>query len=177
VHPRGNPHYWLDPDNARRIVALFQSVFSRLDPQGAEVYAANARAYLGRLDSAETAWAPLVARVRGLPVVGWHTSWRYFAQYTGLELVGFMEPKPGVPPSPSHLAGLIQTMRRTGARAIIMEPFYNRKTADFVARQTGARVLVIPPSVDGTPAVPDYFALMGHNIAQVAELAGSGPDR
>jgi len=175
VHPLGNPHYWLDPGNARRIVTLFREVFTRLDPEGAAQYEANTSRYLARLDSAQAAWRPQLARLEGMPVVAWHTSWRYFSQYTGLRIVGFMEPKPGVPPSPSHLAGLIRTMKQTGARAIIMEPFYDRKTADFVARETGARVLLLPPSVGGSPQVPDYLALMAHDLAQVAALAGAGP--
>lgn len=169
VHPRGNPHYWLDPSNARRIAELFKDRFGQIDPEGASVYAANAAAFAARLTAAEREWAPLLARIRGKPVVGWHTSWRYFAQYTGLQLVGFMEPKPGVPPSPSHLAGLILTMKRAGARLIIMEPFYDRKMADFVAAKAGAKVLVVPPSVGGTPGVDDYVALMRHDIEAVAQ--------
>lgn len=168
VHPLGNPHYWLDPANARRIAELFRDTFSQLDPAGAGEYAANTEAFKTRLVSAEKEWAPLIARLRGTPVVAWHTSWRYFAQYTGLDIVGFMEPKPGVPPSPSQLAGLIQTMKRTGTRLIIMEPFYDRKMADFVAGKTGATVLVVPPSVGGVKGVEDYISLMKHNIEQVA---------
>ena len=101
-------------------------------------------------------------------MVAWHTSWRYFAEYTGMNIVGFMEPKPGVPPSPSHLAGLIQTMKQSGAKVIIMEPFYDKKTADFVAGKTGAKVLVMPPSVGGTKGLDDYIQLMGSDIHQLA---------
>src|SRR5574338_735015 len=149
VHPLGNPHYWLDPENGRRIAKLFRETFSQLDPQNAATYAANETAFVRRLDAAEQRWQADLATIKGKPVVAWHTSWRYFAQYTGMNIVGFMEPKPGVPPSPAHLAGLIQTMKQTGAKVIVMEPFYNRKTADFVASKTGAKVLVLPPSVGG----------------------------
>jgi ABC-type Zn uptake system ZnuABC Zn-binding protein ZnuA len=168
VHPRGNPHYWLHPENAKRIAELFRSRFAQLDPAGAASYMANARAFTTRLDAAAQAWARDLAVIRGKPVVAWHTSWRYFAAYTGMNIVGFMEPKPGVPPSPSHLAGLINTMRRTGAKVIVMEPFYDRKMADFVAGKTGARVLVLPPSVAGVRGVDDYVALMRHDIGQLA---------
>src|SRR5215207_1335123 len=133
VHPGGNPHYWLDPENGRRIARLFRDRFSRLSPSDAQTFARNYTAWETRLNAAERAWAGQLAQIRGKPVVAWHTSWRYFAQYTGMNLVGFMEPKPGVPPSPSHLAGLIATIRRTGAKVIVMEPFYDRRTADFVA--------------------------------------------
>lgn len=169
VHPLGNPHYWLDPENGKRIAQLFRARFSELDPAGAAHYAANEKAFAERIDAAAREWAADLAAIRGKPVVAWHTSWRYFAEYTGMNIVGFMEPKPGVPPSPSHLAGLIQTMKRTGAKVIIMEPFYDRKMADFVARNTGAKVLMLPPSVGGAKGIADYIALMKYDIARLAE--------
>jgi ABC-type Zn uptake system ZnuABC Zn-binding protein ZnuA len=86
-----------------------------------------------------------------------------------MNIVGFMEPKPGVPPSPSHLAGLIQTMKQTGAKVIIMEPFYDRRTADFVAGKTGAKVLVLPPSVGGRKGLDDYISVMQYDVKQLAD--------
>jgi ABC-type Zn uptake system ZnuABC Zn-binding protein ZnuA len=168
VHPLGNPHYWLDPANARRIARLFEAKFTQLDPSNASAYDANEKAFEAKLAQAERAWQPQLASVRGKPVVAWHTSWRYLADYANLNIVGFMEPKPGVPPSPSHLAGLIQTIKRTGAKVIIMEPFYSRKTADFVAGKTGAKVLVLPPSVGGERGITDYVQLMRTNIQKLA---------
>jgi zinc/manganese transport system substrate-binding protein len=168
VHPLGNPHYWLDPDNARRIAGLFATRFTELDHAGASTYEQNRRRFEERLSAAERDWAAARAKIRGKPIVAWHTSWRYFASYSGARIVGFMEPKPGVPPSPSHLAGLILTMQRTGAKVIVMEPFYDRKTADFVASKTGAKVLVLPPSVGGIRGVDDYIALMRHDITTLA---------
>jgi len=168
VHALGNPHYWLDPANGRRIAWLFRDKFTQLDPNGATTYTANAKAFEARLGAAEQAWAADLAAIKGKPVVAWHTSWRYFAEFTGMNIVGFMEPKPGVPPSPAHLAGLIQTMKRTGAKVIVMEPFYDRKTADFVASKTGATVLVLPPSVGGKKGIDDYIDLMKYDISQLA---------
>jgi ABC-type Zn uptake system ZnuABC Zn-binding protein ZnuA len=168
VHPLGNPHYWLDPSNARKIAVLFRDRFSVLDPKNAAAYRANTTAWENRLTAAEQAWQADLSRLRGKPVVAWHTSWRYFAAYTGLDIVGFMEPKPGVPPSPSHLASLVATMKQTGARSIIMEPFYDRKMADKIARETGATVLVVPPSVGGTKALTDYVSVMKNAISMVA---------
>ena len=170
VHPLGNPHYWLDPENGRKIAKLFRETFSQLDPKNASTYAANEQAFTKRLDDAERSWQADLAKIKGKPVVAWHTSWRYFAEYNGMNIVGFMEPKPGVPPSPSHLAGLIQTMKQTGAKVIVMEPFYNRKTADFVASKTGATVLVLPPSVGGTKGLDDYVQLMTNGIHQLAAI-------
>ena len=128
----------------------------------------NEKAFTERLNAAERSWQADLAKIKGQPVVAWHTSWRYFAEYNGMNIVGFMEPKPGVPPSQSHLAGLIQTMKQTGAKVIVMEPFYDRKMADFVASKTGAKVLILPPSVGGSKGLDDYIALMTHDIHQLA---------
>src|SRR5687767_7463167 len=168
VHARGNPHYWLDPQNGRRIARLFRTKFTQLDPANKAAYDANTSAFEAKLAAAERSWQSELAAIRGKPVVAWHTSWRYLANYTKMNIVGFMEPKPGVPPSPSHLAGLIQTMKRTGAKVIVMEPFYDRKTADFVASKTGAKVLVLPPSVGGRKGLDDYVSLMKYDITQLA---------
>jgi zinc/manganese transport system substrate-binding protein len=170
VHALGNPHYWLDPENGRRIARLYQRKFSELDPKNAAAYDANTKAFETRLNAAELAWKPRLAEIKNKPVVAYHTSWKYLAEYTGMNIVGFMEPKPGVPPSPSHLAGLILQMRRTGAKAIIMEPFYNRKDADFVASKTGAKVIILPPSVGGLRGkkLDDYIELMKYDIDVVA---------
>lgn len=168
VHPLGNPHYWLDPENGRRIARMFAATFGALDPSNAAFYNQNEKNFEATLAEHEKQWAPLVAQIRGKPVVAWHTSWRYLAEYTGMNIVGFMEPKPGVPPSPSHLAGLILTMKRTGAKTIIMEPFYDKKMADFVASKTGAKVVILPPSVGGVKGIDDYFSLMDYDINQVA---------
>ena len=170
VHPLGNPHYWLDPENGRRIARMFKAKFSDLDPKNAAAYAANEQAFENRLNAAERAWQSDLAVIKGKPVVAWHTSWRYFAEYTGMNIVAFMEPKPGVPPSPAHLYEVIQTVKRTGAKAIVMEPFYDRKTADLVAKQTGIKVLILPPSVGGLRGAPvgDYVSLMKYDVAQLA---------
>lgn len=168
VHARGNPHYWLDPENGRRIARLFRMKFTQLDPKNASAYDANTKAFEAKLAAAERAWQPQLAAIRGKPVVAWHTSWRYLANYTKMNIVGFMEPKPGVPPSPSHLAGLIATIKRTGAKVIIMEPFYSRKTADFVAGKTGIKVLLLPPSVGGEKGITDYVQLLKSDIAKLA---------
>jgi zinc/manganese transport system substrate-binding protein len=170
VHPLGNPHYWLDPENGRKIARLFQRKFSELDPKNASAYETNTKAFEARLHAAEQGWQGQLAQIKGKPVVAYHTSWKYLAEYTGMNIVGFMEPKPGVPPSPSHIAGLILQMKRTGARAIIMEPFYSRKDADFVASKTGAKVVVLPPSVGGlrNGSIDDYIALMKYDIGLVA---------
>lgn len=170
VHPLGNPHYWLDPENGRRIARMFEQKFSELDPKNAATYSANEKAFEAKLAAAEREWAPDLAVIKGKPIVAWHTSWKYLAEYTGVNIVAFMEPKPGVPPSPSHLAGVIATMNRTGAKVIVMEPFYDKKIGDFVASKvSGGKVLILPPSVGGTKDADNYIDLMKHDIHALAE--------
>ena len=168
VHPLGNPHYWLDPENGRRIARLFKAKFTQLDPSNAATYDANEKALEARLSAAEKGWQSDLATIKGKPVVAWHTSWRYFAEYNGMNIVAFMEPKPGVPPSPAHLYEVIQTVKRAGAKAIVMEPFYDRKVADLVSKQTGIKVLILPPSVGGVKGVDDYIQLMQYDMSQLA---------
>lgn len=168
VHPLGNPHYWLDPENGRRIAKLFLAKFSELDPKNAAEYAANEKAFETKLGAAESAWQAQLATIKGKPVVAWHTSWNYFAEYTGMRIVAYMEPKPGVPPSPSHLLQVVQAVKASGAKVIIMEPFYDRKVADLVARQTGATVLILPPSVGGVPGITSYLQLMQHAVTEIS---------
>jgi zinc/manganese transport system substrate-binding protein len=172
VHPLGNPHYWLDPDNGRKIARLFDRRFSQLDPRNSAEYSRNRQDFEARLNAAEREWQDELAQIKGKPVVAFHTSWKYLADYTGMNIVGFMEPKPGVPPSPSHLAGLILQIKRTGARAIIMEPFYSRRDADFVAGKTGARVVILPPSVGAIRGerLDDYIALLRYDITLLASV-------
>jgi zinc/manganese transport system substrate-binding protein len=168
VHAAGNPHYWLDPENGRRIARLFRDRFTQLDRAHAADYERNTKAFEDRLNAAEKEWQPLLAQIKGKPVVAYHTSWRYFAAYTGMKIVAFMEPKPGVPPSPSHVFQVIKDAKATGAKVILQEPFYERKMADLVAKQVGGQVLIVPPSVGGIKGVDDYITLMKHNIGALA---------
>lgn len=170
VHSLGNPHYWLDPENGRRMARLFLAKFSELDAKNTAAYTANEKAFEDRLGAAEKGWQADLVAIKGKPVVAWHTSWRYFAEYTGMNIVAYMEPKPGVPPSPSHLVTVIRAVKSTGAKVIILEPFYDKKVADFVAKETGATVLVLSPSVGGLPGIVDYLTLMQKDIAQLAAV-------
>jgi zinc/manganese transport system substrate-binding protein len=168
VHPLGNPHYWLDPENGRRIARLFKQKFAELDRAHEDQYEKNEQAFEARLNAAEKEWQPQLAIIRGKPIIAYHTSWRYFAEYTGAKIVAFMEPKPGVPPSPSHVFEVIRDAKAAGAKVIVQEPFYERKMSDLAAQQIGGTVLIEPPSVGGVKGVDDYISLMKHDIDALA---------
>jgi len=168
VHPLGNPHYWLEPENGKRIAKLFADRFSILDTKNAAAYSGNSRHFADSIDAIGHELRATLAAIKGKPIIAWHASWHYFAEYTGATIVGFMEPKPGVPPSPSHLVGIVQIMKSTGAKVIVMEPFYDRKLADFVVKNVpGAHVLILPPSVGGIPGVESYFKLLRYDVMQL----------
>ncbi len=168
VHAMGNPHYWLDPENGRRIARLFKDKFIELDRAHAADYERNEQSFETRLNAAEKEWQPQLAIIKGKPIIAYHTSWRYFAEYTGVNIVAFMEPKPGVPPSPTHVLKVINEAKAAGAKVILQEPFYERKMSDLVAQQIGGQVLIQPPSVGGVKGIDDYIQLMKADIDALA---------
>lgn len=164
VHPTGNPHYWLDPGNGRRIAKAVQDKLSELSSGDAEYFAQRYADFDRRLAAAEKRWEAAMAPYKGVKIVTYHRSWTNFAERFGLNVVGYVEPKPGIPPSPAHQLTLQEDMKRQDIRIILVEPYFDLKTPNRIARDTGARVLVMPPSVGGVPAVTDYFKLFDYNI-------------
>jgi zinc/manganese transport system substrate-binding protein len=167
VHPQGNPHYWLDPTNGRRMAAAIRDKLSELDPEGRDSYAARFEDFDRRLAEAEQRWGALMAPLAGLQVVTYHRSWPNFCERFGLDVIGYVEPKPGIPPSPGHTLDLIATMKREKVKLLLVEPYFDSKTPDSIGRETGAAVLVMPPSVGGEKDITDYIKLFDHDVALV----------
>jgi len=160
IHPRGNPHYWIPPDNAVRVAEEIARRLTRIDPGNGGVYQANLRKFRAQVAARGPGWNERVAKVRGQKVVTYHKSWTYLSSWVGLQEVGYVEPKPGVPPSPQHLANLIALMKREGVRLVLVEMFYSRRTADLVASKAGAKLLSMPSDVGAYPYITDYFKLV-----------------
>ena len=172
AHGSGNPHYWLDPRNAEIITANIQAALASIDPANADAYAANRIAFLSRLDGKLKNWHERLAALRGIPLVAYHNSWPYFARRFRLEFIGTVEPKPGVSPSPAHLASLIGTMNARGARIIVRQPHEPEKDAAFVVQRTGGMVAVLAASVGALPGADDYLSLFDVNVAALRAAAG-----
>ena len=164
VHPLGNPHYWLDPGNGRRIAKAIADKLARMAPADASYFAARYAAFDLRLAAAEKRWDAQMAPYKGLKVVTYHRSWPNFTDRFGLEVIGYVEPRPGIPPSPRHTFDLIAEVKRQGVKILIVEPYFDLKTPTMVGRETGARVLVLPPSVGGEKAITDYIALFDYDL-------------
>lgn len=171
VHPLGNPHYWLDPDNGRRIARAIQAKLSELDPADASTFAQRADAFDKKLADAEKRWDAAMAPYKGLKVVTYHRSWPNFAERFGLDVVDYVEPKPGIPPSPSHTLELIREMKTQSIKLILVEPYFDRKTPDSIARETGGKVVDMMPSVGGEKGIDDYIALFDYDIKLIVDAA------
>jgi ABC-type Zn uptake system ZnuABC Zn-binding protein ZnuA len=172
VHPLGNPHYWLDPANGRRIAKALESKLSEMQPQDAAYFAKQYAGFDGRLAAAEKRWEAKLAPYRGRKVITYHRSWPNFCERFGLVVVDYVEPKPGIPPSPSHTLDLINIMKRERIRLILVEPYFDLRTPNSIAQKTGGEVVVLLPSVGGVKEVKDYFQLFDYDI-QLLESAFS----
>ena len=164
VHPQGNPHYWLDPANGRRIAQAVQQKLSELSPPDAAYFAQRYADFDKRLGDAEKRWDAIMAPYKGTRIVTYHRSWPNFAERFGLDVIGYVEPKPGIPPSPGHTLELMQEMKRQNVKIIAVEPYFDLKTPNAVARDTGAIVLVLSPSVGGVKEASTYITLFDYNI-------------
>ena len=164
VHPLGNPHYWMDPENGKRIAKEMVDAFDRLRPGDRAYFDQRLADFTSRLDAAEKRWMATMAPYKGTKVVTYHRSFPNFAERFGLEIIGYVEPRPGIPPTPQHTLDLINEMKRQMVKVVLVEPYFDLKTPTAIGRETGARVLVMPPSVGGVKETSNYFTLFDYNI-------------
>jgi len=164
VHPAGNPHYWLEPGNGRRIAQAIQKKLSEMDPGNAAYFAGRYADFDQRLSAAEKRWDAAMAPYKGAKIVTYHRSWPNFVERFGLNVIGYVEPKPGIPPSPSHTLDLIQEMKRQAVKIILVEPYFDLKTPNSLARETGAQVVVLAPSVGAEKEITDYLKLFDYDV-------------
>jgi len=168
VHPQGNPHYWLDPDNGLRIAKGIQKKLSALGPGDAAYFAQREEAFEKRLAEAQKRWDAQMAPYKGTKIVTYHRSWPNFVDRFGLDVIGYVEPRPGIPPSPSHTIDLINDMKAKNVKIIMVEPYFDLKTPNSIARETGAKVLVMAPSVGAEKEITDYISLFDYDVKLLA---------
>jgi zinc/manganese transport system substrate-binding protein len=170
VHAGGNPHYWLDPANAVRIAIQVEKKLEELRPADAPYFQGRLNSFKGRMNEANKRWLSMMAPYRGAKIVTYHRSWSNFAKQFGLNVVGFVEPKPGVPPSPSHTFELMRLMKDQKIKAIVMEPYFDSKTPQSIADRTGAKLIVLYPSVGGAKSgTDDYFKTYEMNVTNLVK--------
>lgn len=169
VHPNGNPHYWLDPRNGLYISYRIAKKLGELDPTNAAQYSQNQQAFQSQLKNKIDAWSKQLISIRGKKIITHHKSFSYFVNWAGLQGVGYVELKPGIPPSPSHLLSLIDLIKRDHIPLIITENYYDTKPSKQIAEKTGAKLLILPTSVGGEPAVKTYEELFEFLINKIKE--------
>jgi ABC-type Zn uptake system ZnuABC Zn-binding protein ZnuA len=170
IHSAGNPHYLIDPVNAGIVATALAEGFGRLDPAAAGVYRTNATRFRAQLEVRLEQWRKQLEPFKGETIVAYHNSWPYFARRFGLKMDVFLEPKPGIPPSAAHLATVISTMKERGTRVVLVDPYVPRRTAEMVARQTGARVVDVtqyPGGVKGTEV--GYIEMMDYLVTSISK--------
>jgi ABC-type Zn uptake system ZnuABC Zn-binding protein ZnuA len=169
VHPEGNPHYTLDPVNAGSVTSSILEGLVRVAPQHAERFQARRMDFLARLEQALARWQAALAPFRGAPVVSYHETFTYFLRRFGLVQAGVIEDRPGIPPSPSHLAALVRLMRAQNVRVIAAEPYADRSVVEWLARETGARALILPAAVGGVRGTDTYLDLIDYQVRALAQ--------
>jgi zinc/manganese transport system substrate-binding protein len=164
VHPAGNPHYWLDPDNGRRIAKGIAAKLGEMDPANQSYFEQRYKDFEQRLLEAQKRWDAQMAPYRGRKIVTYHRSWPNLAKRFGLDVIGYIEPRPGIPPSPAHTLQLVGQMKRAGVKVMLIEPYFDSKTPNSIASMTNGKVVVLMPSVGGKPEITDYFKLFDYDV-------------
>jgi len=160
IHPMGNPHYFIPPQSALIVAQEIAERLALLDAAHAADYRKNLGAFQAEVGRRRVEWERRAAPLRGMKVATYHKSWSDVSQWVGLSEIGYVEPKPGIPPALSHLAQLVSQMKAQGARAVLVESFYSRKTAEEVARLSAARLVVLPSDVGARADIKDWFSLV-----------------
>jgi len=169
THVAGNPHFMLDPLNSKIVVEHIARVFTALDPAGAQLYRTNVTGFEAALDARMKQWTSALAPYRGRQIVTYHPTWRYFGRRFGLIADTFLEPKPGIPPSPPHLAQVMQKMQAQHIRVLLVEPYQPRKTAEAVVAKTGGVLVEVAQFPGALPGTPTYLDLIDTVVKRVAE--------
>jgi ABC-type Zn uptake system ZnuABC Zn-binding protein ZnuA len=169
LHRFGNPHYWLTPHNVKPITDAIVEGLTRVDPDHAKEYENNQERYLDRLEAGLKDVAGLVEQLRNLEIVTYHNSWPYLNEFAGLRAAGFVEPYPGVPPSPTHIKKLAELIRERRIRIIGVEPYFDRRVPEKLADETGAKVVTLYPSVGGKSPDETYLESLVGNLEALLE--------
>ncbi len=175
IHPGGNPHYWLDPRNGIAIAKGIAERLKEIDPENASYYDERLGDFVRRLSAKIKEWDEKLAPYKGTQIITYHKSWVYFSDWAGFEEVGFVEPKPGIPPSPSYVADLIRKIQQMNVKLVIEESFYSQKAPDLIAQKAGASLLVLPSEVGGRDGINTYSELFDAIVGEItSKLANHG---
>src|ERR1035437_8515011 len=164
IHIFGNPHYWLDPLNGKVIARNICDGLEKISPENRALFEANLKIFDDQIDLKIKAWSAAMASFKGAKVIAYHNEWCYFENRFGLKIVDFMEPKPGIPPTPTQLVKIIKEVKENNIKVIITSPYFTASSSDVVSKQTGATTLVLATSVGALDPIKNYYDLFDYNI-------------
>lgn len=170
IHIYGNPHYWLDPLNGKFIARNICNGLERISPENKAYFEANLKVFNETIDQKLKTWNTTMAKYKGAKVIAYHNEWCYFENRFGLQIVDFLEPKPGIPPTPSQLVKIIKAVKANSIKVIISSPYFTTSSSDVVAKQTGAKVLTLATSVGAFDSIKNYYDLFDYNVGQLVNV-------
>ncbi len=169
IHVFGNPHYWLDPLNGKFIARNICEALVRVDPDHRSLYEANLKKFDETIDLKTKEWTEKMRPYTGMKIIVYHDEWPYFEQRFGLQVVDFLEPKPGIPPTPSQLLKVINEMKRDHIKIIVISPYFTTESGELVARNSGGKLVTLATSVGANDRIKTYYDLFDYNIAQLLD--------
>ncbi len=164
IHIFGNPHYWLDPVNGKIIARNICNGLERISPENKAFFEANLKTFDDQIDARLMGWTSMMSGFKGAKLIAYHNEWCYFENRFGLQIVDFLEPKPGIPPTPSQLVKIINEVKDNQIKVIITSPYFTSSSSDVVSKQTGAKTVVLATSVGAFDAIKNYYDLFDYNI-------------
>jgi ABC-type Zn uptake system ZnuABC Zn-binding protein ZnuA len=173
VHAQGNPHYWLDPGNALVMATNIANALKQVDGANSAAYDAGLASFEEKMRAKIVEWTAEAAPIKGMKIITYHNSWPYLAKFLGVDVADFIEPRPGIEPTPSHTADLIELIKADHIKIIGKEPYFSDRTPKAIAKATGAVVVNLPPSVGGDKKATDYFSLMDTLISTLTSTSGA----
>jgi zinc/manganese transport system substrate-binding protein len=169
IHIYGNPHYWIDPARGKQIAQVIFQGLIKVSPENQNYFQANLKSFSDNIDTKTKEWISKMMPYKGSKIIAYHNEWCYFEERFGLQIVDFLEPKPGIPPTPGQLAKVIGEIKRDNIKVIISSPYFTTESADLVARQTGAKVVVLATSVGADKSIKNYFDLFDYDINKLVD--------
>lgn len=166
IHVYGNPHYWLCPLNGKKIAQNISAFLIKTNPQHAAYFDERLKAFNNQIEALIIKWKEKMKPFEMLKIIAYHNEWPYFEKCFQLHIVDFLEPKPGIPPTPSQLAKIISLIKKQNIKVIINSPYFQAESADLVARESGAKVLTLATSVEAFPEIENYYDLFNYNVEQ-----------
>lgn len=169
IHIYGNPHYWLDPIRGKQIAQNIYNHLVELAPENEAIFSQNLQAFKNKIDQKIVDWQDKIAPYKGTKIIAYHNEWVYFEERFGLEIIDFLEPKPGIPPTPSQLVSVIKKVKAQDIPALINSPYFSSKSPEVVARNTGLKIVKLSTMTGGYEEIEDYFDLFDYNINTLVE--------